>query len=134
MERIIVDGENAIFGRLCSFVAKKALEGNEIVVVNSEKTIITGNKIDIIKKRRELIAKGGSARKGPFFPRISYQILKRCIRGMLPDYSRGIGKAALENIKCYNGIPTEFENQTMIKLGKAKPLKYLELRELSEKV
>ena len=51
---IYVDAEGAIFGRLCSFVAKKALEGNEIHVVNSEKTIITGNRKFILHDYSEL--------------------------------------------------------------------------------
>ena len=134
MARIVIDANGSVFGRLCSFAAKKALEGNEIIIVNSEKSIITGNKIDIIKKRRVLISKGGAAIKGPFFPRISYMILKRCIRGMLPDYRRGIGKQAFSRIKCYNGMPKEFENEKMIKSGKTKSLKYIELKEISEKI
>ena len=50
MAEIIIDGSGAVFGRLCSFTAKKALEGSEIVIVNSEKVIITGNKKDTIEK------------------------------------------------------------------------------------
>ena len=40
----IIDGNDAILGRLASFVAKNALEGEEIVVLNCEKVVITGNK------------------------------------------------------------------------------------------
>ena len=46
----IIDGNGAVFGRICSYAAKKSLEGDEIVIVNSEKAIISGNKKDIIKK------------------------------------------------------------------------------------
>jgi len=40
----IIDGANTVMGRLASFVAKEALKGEEIKVVNCEQVIITGNK------------------------------------------------------------------------------------------
>ena len=44
MVTIIIDATGGSFGRICSYSAKQALEGNEIVVLNSEKAVITGNK------------------------------------------------------------------------------------------
>jgi len=133
-KKLIVDAGGAVFGRLCSFVSKKALEGNEIIVINSEKVIITGNKKDIIKKYKELKEKAGSSLKGPKFPRVAYRILKKGIKGMLPDFRRGFGKKTLLKIKCYDGVPKEFEGEKMIKSGKVKPKKYIELKELCEKL
>ena len=40
----IIDGKGAILGRLASYAAKQALKGEEIVVLNCEEVIITGNK------------------------------------------------------------------------------------------
>ena len=40
----IIDGKNAVLGRLASFVAKEALKGEEIVIVNCDEIMITGNK------------------------------------------------------------------------------------------
>ena len=40
----IIDGKNAVLGRLASFAAKEALRGEEIVILNCEQIIITGNK------------------------------------------------------------------------------------------
>ena len=40
----IIDGKNTVLGRLASFAAKEALKGEEIVVLNCEQVIITGNK------------------------------------------------------------------------------------------
>ena len=48
--KIIIDANGAVFGRLCSFAAKKALEGDEVIIVNSENAIMTGNKSDLIQK------------------------------------------------------------------------------------
>ena len=43
----IIDGTNAILGRLASYTAKELLKGEEIIIVNCEKIIITGNKKNI---------------------------------------------------------------------------------------
>ncbi|MDD5191793.1 MAG: 50S ribosomal protein L13 [Candidatus Nanoarchaeia archaeon] len=135
MIRIIIDATNAIFGRLCSFVAKKAIEGHEIIIVNSEHTVITGNKSDIIEKYLKLRRMGGgSSIKGPKYSNVPYMMLKRGIRGMLPDFRRGQGKIAFSRIKCFNGIPEEYKNEKMVKSGKTKPNKFIELKELSERI
>ena len=133
-KKIIIDGTGAIFGRLCSFAAKKALEGSKIVIVNSEKAVISGNKKNTIQKYSDLSAKGGHSQKGPKYSGIPYQMLKRGIRGMLPDFRRGQGKEAFKRIKCYNDIPSEFENEKMLKISAPKKLKYIKLKELSEKI
>ena len=134
MKKVIVDGEGAIFGRLCSFTAKKALEGNEIIILNSEKVVISGNKKDIIAKYDELSKKGGHSLKGPKYVRIPYLMLKRGIRGMLPDFRRGQGRDAFKRVKCYDGIPLEFKDEKMLKISAPKKLKYIELKELAEKL
>jgi len=43
----IIDGKNAVLGRLASYAAKEALKGEDIVILNCEHVIITGNKRDI---------------------------------------------------------------------------------------
>ena len=40
----IIDGKGTVLGRLASFAAKEAIRGEEIVVLNCEQIIITGNK------------------------------------------------------------------------------------------
>lgn len=134
MAKIIIDADNAIFGRLCSFAAKKALEGNEIIIVNCEKAIMTGNKKNIIEKYKDLREKASSSLKGPKYARAPHRMLKRGIRGMIPDHREGIGKQAFSRIKCYNDIPKEFEGQKMIKSKHSKPKKFIELKQLSERI
>ena len=134
MARIIIDGNGAVFGRICSFVAKRALEGNEIIVVNSEKTIMTGNKKDIIAKYSAIRKKGGHSQKGPKLSNVPHRILKRAIRGMLPDHRKGQGKETLKRIKCYDGMPDEFKDEKMIKVNAPKKLKFMELKELASKI
>jgi len=134
MAKIIIDATKASFGRLCSYAAKQALEGNEITVVNSEKAVITGNKKDIINKHRVLKQKGGHSQKGPTYIKIPYRILKRGIRGMLPDHRKGQGKLAFSRVKCHNGIPEEFKDSEMKTIQGPRHNKYISLKELTEKI
>ncbi len=43
----IIDGKDAVLGRLASYAAKEALKGEEVIIVNCKEVIITGNKKDI---------------------------------------------------------------------------------------
>jgi len=132
--KITIDAEGAVLGRLASYAAKKALEGNEVVIVNSERAIITGSKKNIIEKYRILRKKGGHSQKGPRISRTPFRLLKRMIRGMLPDFRKGIGKKAFKKISCYNSIPEEFEKLEKIKIKSKNPVKFITLKELSERI
>ena len=108
---MIIDGTNLILGRLATFAAKKALEGESVIIVNSEKVILTGNKNLLI---REFIEKQhmGHAYKGPFYPKMPDRIVKRTIRGMLP-YKQERGRKAFKRIKCFIGLPESYKNQKL---------------------
>ncbi|MEK6914021.1 MAG: 50S ribosomal protein L13 [Nanoarchaeota archaeon] len=134
MKKIVIDGEGLIFGRICSFAAKNALEGNEVIIFNSGKVIITGSKKDIIYKYDRLKKKGGFSQKGPRISRASDKILKRTIRGMLPDFRRGQGKEAFKRIKCYQDLPKNMGNEKIISINMPKKLKFIELKELSDRI
>lgn len=132
MTRTIINGEGAIMGRLASDVAKRALQGEEVIILNSEKVIISGTKNRIIEKYKELKALGGTAQKGPYYSRNSFMLLKRAIRGMLPSHREGVGREAFKRIKCYEGVPEEFKNEKMLKIKTSIPEKHIELGELSK--
>ncbi len=131
----IIDASGAILGRLASEVAKRALKGEEFIIINAEKAIITGNKEATIEKylhRRQI----GSPKKGPFFPKRPDLIVKRAIRGMLP-YKKQRGREALKRIKVYIGVPEEL-NIDLTKVEKPKKTvediscPYIEVLELSK--
>ncbi|MAF89003.1 MAG: 50S ribosomal protein L13 [archaeon] len=105
----IIDGKNLKLGRLASNVAKRALEGEEIIIINSEKCVVTGNKKSVIKDKREM-RQIGTRYKGPFLPKRADRIVKRAIRGMLP-YKRKRGREAMARIRTHIGIPEEFVEQ-----------------------
>lgn len=127
----IIDAEGATLGRLSTVVAKALLRGEKIIIINSEKAVISGKKRMIkeeYKKRREL----GTYRKGPFFPRMPDRIVKRSIRGMLP-YQTPHGRTALKRLKCYIGIPEEFKDKEIevIEEAKQQHVDFITIEELS---
>ena len=126
----IIDGKNATLGRLASYAAKECLNGESVVILNCDKIIITGNKKDIREnfgKKRERV---GSAQKGPKISRSIDKIVKRAIRGMLPNHRTGRGREALKRIRCYKDIPKEFEGKEKIISGKRKTTKFIEIKEM----
>ena len=129
----IIDGKNAVLGRLASYVAKEALKGEEIAVLNCNEVIITGNKKNIQEEFKEKRSKIGSGQKGPKVSRLSYRIVKRAIRGMLPDHRTGRGREAWKRIKCHDKVPKEFEDKKKIVSGKENKVKHVLVKELSKK-
>lgn len=128
----IIDGKNAILGRLASYAAKQALKGEGVVILNCEQVIITGNKKRIQKDFKEKRGRVGSSQKGPKISRPSEKIVKRAIRGMLPDHRKGRGRIAYKKIKCYTGIPKEFQDSKKIIGGKEKRNKFIQVKEISK--
>jgi|SRR3989344_2797596 len=125
---MIIDAENLILGRMATCVAKKALLGEKVDIVNCEKAIITGSKEKIVEKYRRIVELGGPF-KGPYLTRLPDRFVRRVIRGMLP-YKQGRGKEAFHRVMCYISVPYELKNQKMIKLEEAdisrvKSLKYM---------
>ena len=116
----IIDGKNAILGRLASYAAKEALKGEDIAIVNCEQIVITGNKKNIKENLESKRKRVGSTQKGPKVSRTSEKIVKRVIRGMLPNYRVGRGRVAFKRIKCYSGMPKEFEEGKKISAGREK--------------
>lgn len=127
----IIDGKNAVLGRLASYSAKQALLGEEIVILNCEKVIITGNRQNIIEKFQDKRKRIGSGQKGPKHSRLAYLIVKRSIRGMLSHRS-GRGKEAFKRIKCYEGVPEQFKDAKKIVGSKEKKAKFIHVEEVTK--
>jgi len=131
-EGIVIDATNAILGRLASHVAKLLLSGKRVIIVNSEKALIIGNKKNILEKYRKKRSLGRGSLKGPYFPRKPEAILRRTVRGMLP-YKTSHGKEAFKRLKCYTSIPEKYINTAQkITARKIKTVKYITLEELSK--
>lgn len=128
----VIDANRLIMGRLSSLVAKRLLNGEEIVILNAEKCLITGSPKQIYNRYFDARSRG-KIRKGPHFPRMPDRIIKRTVRGMLP-YQQPRGREALKLLKIYIGVPREYKDVEAIKLEQAAALnttKYIPLSEVS---
>lgn len=135
--KTIIDAKDLIVGRLSTQMAKRALQGEKIDIVNSEKAILTGRKESIIKKYKEKRDRGHPF-KGPFYPTMPDRILRRTIRGMLP-YKQEKGIKAFKNIMCYIGIPKPLGSEKLetIKnahISKSKSMNFITLEELCRSI
>jgi large subunit ribosomal protein L13 len=130
-KELVVDAEEATVGRIGTLVAKKLLQGNSVVVVNSEKAILVGDRYgileDYLKKRR--LGKG--VQKGPFFYYKAEMILRKSIRGMLP-WKRTRGREAYRQLVCVKGVPEQYKDAKKITFEKKERLKFITLQELSQ--
>ncbi|MGD9962551.1 MAG: 50S ribosomal protein L13 [Thermoplasmata archaeon] len=114
----VIDADGLVLGRLSTHVAKRLMTGEEIFVVNAEKAIISGDKVQLLahyKHRRER----GTRNHGPFFPRSADSILKRTVRGML-EYKKPSGRAAYRRLKVYVGVPRELKAEKAESVESAK--------------
>ncbi len=127
-----IDGKGLTLGRLASFVAKEILKGTEVAVLNSDLVIITGNKKTIEREFQEKRSRFGHSQKGPKHPATSEKIVKRAIRGMLPNHREGRGKEAFKRVKCYVGIPKQFEGKKPIVLNKERKIKFSPVKEFTK--
>lgn len=134
MEKLFIDAENQVAGRLASKAAKEALKGKHVFIVNAEKAIITGNPKFVIKRYYEMVNRGDPYH-GPFYPKIPDRMLKRIIRGMLP-HRKPNGRKAFLRVRVYNSIPEEFskENFQRQEPGSRLSSKFITIGKLSERL
>ncbi len=114
---IYINGENHIYGRLSSYVAKQLLNGEEVVIVNASKIVITGGRKFILEKfnhRRNI----GSVRKGPYYPKTADQIMRRSVGDMLPK-KKTHGMEAFKRCKVFNDVPKSLKDVKFINVDKA---------------
>lgn len=107
---IVVDGTDIIFGRMATQVAKHALKGEEIHIINSEKLILNGKPLVTINKflERKRAKNKTDPEKSPKWPKVPHMLVKRMIRGMLPWKTKK-GKEAYRRIMVYTGNPKEMK-------------------------
>ncbi|MCL2686948.1 MAG: 50S ribosomal protein L13 [Methanobrevibacter sp.] len=108
---MIINGEGHILGRLASLTSKKLLEGEEIVVLNSEKIMLTGSKDWAYAKYKQRLDRASISNPrdmGPKYPRRPEEIFRRTVRGMLP-IKKSKGRVAFKGLKAYVGVPKEFK-------------------------
>ena len=106
----IVDASGLVLGRLASHVAKRILIGENVVIINAEKAIITGSKKNIVEKfKTRLGTKTFQSQKfAPVHARRPDTYVRRVIRGMLP-WKKPRGKNAFRKLKVYISVPKDYK-------------------------
>jgi large subunit ribosomal protein L13 len=133
----VIDASNLILGRMASTVAQRLLKGEEINIINAEKTIISGRKDTTLDRYKKYVARG-SREFGPRFPRRPDQIVSRTIRGMIP-HTKMSGREAYNRLKVYVGVPPELSKEQAGTLEEASIMRlstanYMVLGELSKRL
>lgn len=130
----IIDATDLIVGRMATNVAKRALLGEKIIIVNCEKAVMSGRKKEIQERYQNKNSMGTP--KGPFLLKSPDKIVRRIIRGMIP-YRKERGEKAFKNIKCYKGAPKEFEGKKLETIKQASVeklpnMKYITIGQISK--
>lgn len=107
----LYDAKDKILGRFCSQIAKKALLGELIVIINAKDAIISGNKSQIHKKglMRIQVNCHTNPDHGPFWKRKPDTVLREIVKKMLPR-KQDRGMEAFRRVHVYvSGIPERFK-------------------------
>jgi large subunit ribosomal protein L13 len=113
----LVNAEGLIVGRMCSKVAKRLLNGEEVIILNAEKAVFSGKKKAKVLEAHIFLEVGAPVR-GPFHYRRPDRFLRKTVRGMVP-YKQPKGKNAYKRLKVFMGIPIELKDQQMITFEEA---------------
>merc|ERR1712053_61946 len=119
-KNVVIDAQDHLAGRLCAVAAKELLRGNNVTIVRCEGIFITGNyyrnKLIMLEKMRKRT--NTNPKDGPFHHRSPAAVLKRMIRGMLPNKT-GRGQKCYANLHTYDGCPPPFDTQRRFKIPSA---------------
>jgi len=134
----VINADGLVLGRLCTHVAKRLRNGEELIVVNAERAIVSGNRAQLLEfyKHRRNRASSQYKMKGPHYPRTPDRIVKRSVRGML-EYRKPSGRAAYKRLRVYIGVPKEYASAQMETLDSAKKpnlAKYVYLGDISKEL
>lgn len=121
-EVMVVDCRDRVMGRLGSQVAKMLLNGNRVVLINSEKLFIIGHIRNLLAnyKRRFELQDKANPEHSPYWSRRPDLFVKRVIRGMLP-YKQPKGKKAFKLLRVYVGVPEEFKGAKVVEIKTKTP-------------
>ena len=105
----IINADGLIMGRMATMIAKRLLNGEEMVIVNSEKAVLSGKRKMKVEEAKKFL-EAGSPERGPFHYRRPDRIVRKTVRGMLP-YKQPKGKQAYKRLKVFIGIPNELKDK-----------------------
>jgi large subunit ribosomal protein L13 len=121
---------------MASKVAKKLLNGEEVIIVNAEKSVLSGKKKSKVAEAKEFL-EVGAPRRGPFHYRRPDRIMRKTVRGMLP-IKQPKGKTAYKKLKVFMGVPEDLKDQKMCIVTEAQAIKlkgpHFTLAELAKEI
>jgi len=120
-QAFVVNAEGLILGRMSSKIAKRLLNGEDVIIVNAEKAVLSGKRKSKIAEAKEFLEVGAPER-GPFHYRRPDRIVLKTVKGMLPTKQER-GKKALEKLRVFMGIPDELKTQKIETLSEAQASK-----------
>jgi len=134
----IYNGEGMMLGRLAARVAKDALLGEEVKVVNCEKVVISGARAVTLARATQKRGRYGHPHRSQTHSRLPDRWVRRTIRGMLP-WKQARGKEAFTRVMCYIGMPAEYQGTETITLKDASMeklpnLKYMSIGEICRQI
>jgi large subunit ribosomal protein L13 len=106
---MILDATDLLVGRFATVLAKRALLGEDIQVVNCEKACISGARRTTIDKYKTARRRGAPL-QGPYYPRRPDMVVRRMIRGMLP-HKQPKGSVAFKRVMCHIGVPESMKDK-----------------------
>lgn len=122
-EWLLVDGTDQVVGRLAARIALVLRGkhkpyytphvdcGDNIVVINADKVVFTGNKLSDKEYIRHTGYPGGQRRRTPaeMFAKFPERVLEKAVKGMLPK-SR-LGSELFRNLYVYSGPEHKHQGQ-----------------------
>ena len=112
-KEVIIDAKGHMMGRMAAMVAKELLNGQRVVIVRAEEALLSGLLFTRRVKFLEFLNKISNTNPrhgGPYHFRAPARMIWRAIKGMLPRKTQR-GKAALERVKVFEGIPFPYSNR-----------------------
>jgi len=117
----VIDANGLILGRMASRIAKRLLEGENVMIVNAEKAVLSGNRRSKVNEAKVFLEVGGVGR-GPFHYRRPDRIVRKAVKGMLP-IRQPKGIAAYRRVQVFMGVPDNLKGQKIGTLTEAQAKK-----------
>lgn len=125
---VLVDVQDVILGRACTKIASLLRGkyktnftphvdcGDNVIVINAEKVILTGLKVDKKEYVRHTGYPGGQRINTPdeLFKKFPERIIENAVKGMLPK--NRLGRAIYKNLHIYVGSAHPHEAQQPVKI------------------
>jgi len=128
----VVDANGAILGRLASMIASRLRgkhnplftphidSGDHVVVINAEKIVLTGKKLEKKQYYRHSGYIGGlkSITAGKLLEKKPEDLVRFAVKGMLPK--NRLGRSLFKKLKVYSGTnhPHEAQNPEVLEVSK----------------